>query len=142
MGETTFKTLRNWRWLYSMNFTQTSLRRRDEDYILWCFKIISVKYIPPFVTVIRCYKNGRHQDCDTTENESRTRDLYLYLFYTKYGKKSCIFRGQAGFFFNCIDDTHNRFQFHTQSKKNIQFSGSFNFFVGQFQRSDCYQIRI
>lgn len=102
MGETTFKTLCNWRWLYSMNFTQTSLRRRDEDYILWCFKIISVKYIPPFVTVIRCYKNGRHQDCDTTENESRTRDLYLYLFYTKYGKKSCIFRGQAGFFLTAL----------------------------------------
>ena len=60
---------------------------------------VSKNIFSPFVTVIGCYKNGRHQDCDTIENESRTRDLYLYLFYTKYGKKSCIFRGQAPRFF-------------------------------------------
>ena len=78
----------------------------------------------------------------TPQKMSLERETFIYMFSIPNMEKSHAFLEVRLGFFNCIDDTHNRFQFHTQSKKNIQFSGSFNFFVGQFQRSDCYQIRI
>ena len=55
-----------------------------------------------FEPVWECYKNGRHEIV-TPWKMSQERDLYLYLCSSKYGKKSCIFRGHRSFLTAPID---------------------------------------
>ena len=47
-------------------------------------------------------------------------ETFIYIFSTPNMEKSHAFlEVRLLGFFNCIDDTHNRFQFHTQFQKNI-----------------------